>query len=214
MLNGCSNIAVGCLLATHLPVKAELRRRPDLAGHPLLVVSGQVGPAAVLDASPEALSAGVRVGSRLAEALATCGDAVVTPLDESYLAEVNAEFLSALSGVFDRVEAAGGGTFYLDLSGMLPLYPGWRLRLGLGPGKFPAWCAARLAPAGDFLAAPNDVTAWLAPLPLSWLPLPADALARLSGFGARTIGDLAAMPVSALGDFLGADGLRARRLAF
>ena len=43
--------AVGCLLVTHFSVKAELRRRLDLAGRPLLLTDGKPARRLVVDAS-------------------------------------------------------------------------------------------------------------------------------------------------------------------
>lgn len=60
----------GCLLVTHLPVKAELRRRPEPAGRPLVVTSSGPTRRVVLDASIEAT--GVTAGHTVAEALSRC----------------------------------------------------------------------------------------------------------------------------------------------
>ena len=217
----------GCLLVTHLPVKAELWRRPELAGQPLVVTTVGRGRPSVLDASGEA--AGVAAGQSDSEARSHCSDAMMLPADPSYLSQVNDHLLAALCRVADRVEPAGLGVFYVDLTGMADMYGGltrlaeavlssageeWlRPRLGIGAGKFPAYCAAARAKAGAWLPAPVDASGWLAPLPVSWLPLDRDAVARLAGFGIRTLGDVAALPPEALSEFLGVDGARAWRLA-
>ena len=77
--------STGCLLVTHLPVKAELLRRPELAVLPLIITAGTPGRQTVLDASVEA--AGVREGQTVAEALSRCSDAVTLPADSTYLSE-------------------------------------------------------------------------------------------------------------------------------
>ena len=114
----------GCLLITHLPVKAELARRPELAGRPVIVAGGDARLRVVMDMSPEAQAAGVRDEQPLAEALSHCADAVALPADHRYLNEVNDAMLAALLGVADRVEPAGWGRFYLDLTGLAPMYGG------------------------------------------------------------------------------------------
>ena len=53
---------IGCLLVTHLPVKAELASRPELAGRPVIVAGGDARRRVVTDAAPEGLAAGVRAG--------------------------------------------------------------------------------------------------------------------------------------------------------
>ena len=146
----------------------------------------------------------------------------------STLSEVNDRLLVGLCGVVPYVEPAGLGVFYLDLTGMAAMYGGvdglagailsacdGRLspRLGIGGGKFPANCAAAQAEAGSWLQVPDD-DAWLAPLPVSWLPLERDDAAWLAaGFGIATLGDVAALPPTSLTDFLGPVGLRAWNLA-
>ena len=219
---------IGCLLVTHLPVKTELARRPELAGRPVMVAGGAARRRVVIDMSPEAQAAGVRAGQPLAEALSRCADAVALSVDETYLSEVNDAMLASLLEVADRVEPAGWGEFYLDLRGLAPMYGGetvlasailsaidaaWQPRLGLATGKFPAYCAAASTKPGDWFKAPADAAHWLAPWPASWLPLAPDAVIRLRGFGIRTLGDAAAISPDALTDFLGVAGERVWQLS-
>ena len=212
---------IGCLLVTHLPVKAELARRPELAGRPVMAAGGDARRRVVIDTSPEAQAAGVRAGQPVTEALSRCADAVALTVDDTHLSEANDSLLASLLEVADRVEPAGWGEFYLDLTGLAPMYggetalasailsaidAGWQPRLGLAGGKFPAYCAAASAKPGDWFTAPADAARWLAPWPASWLPLSPDAVTRLHGFGIRTLGDAAAVPPDALTDFLGSAG--------
>ena len=216
----------GCLLATHLPVKAELQRRPELAGCPLVITSGGATRPVALDASAEAT--GVAAGQTVAQALSHCEDAVTLPVDEGYLSEVNDALLAALWDVVPAVESAGWGVFYLDLTGMAAMHDGlpglaqallavgeeWlRPRLGVGMGKFPAYCAATRAEAGEWRRVPADAAGWLASLPVPWLPLGGGGVGRLDGFGIRTLGDVARLTPSSLAEFMGPDGWRAWHLA-
>lgn len=218
--------AVGCLLVTHFPVRAELRRRPELAGQPLLVTDRKPTRPLVVDASPEA--SGVRVGQTVAVGLSRCGDAVTLAADWPYLDAANRELLEALRAVAPAVEPAGYGRFYLDVVGLSELQggtpllaesllwvcdAGWRPRLGLAGSKFPAFCAAAQAGAGSWRQAPADVARWLAGFPLDWLPLEGRDAERLAGFGCRSLGDVAQMPEAALVDYLGPRGRHIRRLA-
>ncbi len=214
----------GLPAGTHLPVKAELLRRPELSSLPLIVTTGNPGHQTVLDASAEA--AGVRAGQTVAEALSRCSGAVTLPSDSIYLSEVNDRLLAALCEVVPNVEPAGLGAFYLDLTGMAAMYGGIDgladailsvcdecLAPRLGAGKFLAYCAVARADAGGWLRVPDDAAAWLAPLPVSWLPLERDDTARLAGFGIATLGDVAALPHTFLAEFLGPLGLRVWNLA-
>ena len=216
----------GCLLATHLPVKAEFQRRPEPIGRPLIITSRDAARPAVLDASAEATD--VTAGQTVAEALSRCQDAVTLPIDAGYFSEVNDAVLAALCEVVPAVESTGWGVFYLDLTGMDGMYGGkdgladallstgeeWlRPRLGIGMGKFPAYCAAAQAEASGWKQVPTNTAMWLAPLPASWLPMDGVALARLGGFGVRTLGDVAKVPAASLAEFMGPDGILVWQLA-
>ena len=207
-------------------MKAERQRRPELAGRPLIVTGGSTTRPVVLDTSAEAM--GVAAGQTVAEALSRCEDAVALPVDERHLSEVNDALLTALWEVVPAVEAGGWGVFYLDLAGMVAMYSGldglaqalvsvgeeWlRPRLGIGLGKFPAYCAAARAEAGGWQRVPADAARWLAPLPVSWLPRRGDGVGRLEGFGIKTLGDVAKLSAAALAEFVGTDGTEAWRLA-
>ena len=223
----CTDVRMtGCLLVTHLPVKAELLRQPRLAGRPLIITTSSRGRQVVLDASGEA--DGVQEGQTVSEALSQCSGAITLPADPIYLSEINDRLLGTLCDAAPEVEPGELGVFYLNLAGMCGMYGGIdamtgtilsacdaRLapRLGMGVGKFPAWCAAARAGAGGWLQAPDDVPAWLASLPVSWLPLDRDSVARLAGFGFATLGDVAALPSSTLSEFLGPTGMRTWDLA-
>ena len=223
----CTDVRViGCFLVTHLPVKAELLRHPQLNGHPVIVTIPSRGRQVVLDASSEAK--GVLEGQTVSEALSQCSRAVTVPADPPYFSEINDTLLAGLYDSVPHVEAAELGVFYLDLAGMADMYGGmeWmadailsacdgRLapRLGIGAGKFPARCAAARADASGWLQVPDNAHAWLASLPVSWLPLDSDSTTRLSGFGFRTLGDVAALPAPSLSEFLGPDGMRVWKLA-
>lgn len=213
---------------THLPVKAELARRPDLIDRQVIISSGGSGHRFVLDASFEAQAAGVRAGQKLTEALSNCHDAVTLTVDDQYLEETDGALLDALFGAVDRVQPADCGTFHIDLTGLAPMYGGedsmasailsaidgaWQPRLGLAVGKFPAFCAAASAKLGEWFKAPANAARWLASWPLPWLPLEPDSAARLRGFGVATLGDVAAMSADQLTDFLGGDGRRIWSLA-
>jgi len=95
--------------------------------------------------------------------------------------------------------------FYIDAGGLSRLYEsegrwsetvlaavGQPARLGLAGGKFAAWLAARtVQPQTGYQVAAQD-RSFLAPLPLHWLPLSAEAQRRLRLLGLSTIGHFAA----------------------
>ncbi|MCY3660876.1 MAG: hypothetical protein OXG36_17870, partial [Caldilineaceae bacterium] len=160
---------IGCLLVTHLPAKAELRRRPELEGRPLIICDGGAGRPRVLDRTPQAGEA--RIGEPLEAALSRCKDAVALWADTEHYEEVSNDLLAALAEVADRIEPGEPGAFHLDLIGVDRLYGGpdnlhqallaacdshWRPRLGVAAGKVPARCAALLAEAGGVQCLSGD----------------------------------------------------------
>lgn len=127
-----------------------------------------------------------------------------------------------------RVEDAGAGRVYLDASGLGGLFgdeprlaarlrdaaaaAGVEIRVGIAASRIAALAAARLGPAVTIVQ-PDGDAAYLAPAPLSLLDLPEETATRLSRWGLRTLGDLAALPTAGLFERLGADGVRFQRLA-
>jgi protein ImuB len=127
-----------------------------------------------------------------------------------------------------RVEDAGAGRVYLDASGLEGLFGdeprlaarlrdaaaavGVEIRVGIAESRIAALAAARLGP-GVMIVAPGGDAAYLAPAPLSLLDLPEETATRLSRWGLRTLGELAALPTAGLFERLGGDGVRLQRLA-
>jgi protein ImuB len=127
-----------------------------------------------------------------------------------------------------RVEDAGAGRLYLDASGLEGLFGdeprlaarlraaaaagGVEIRVGIAESRIAALAAARLGP-GVLVVEPGGDAASLAPAPLSLLDLPEETATRLSRWGLRTLGELAALPTAGLFERLGGDGVRLQRLA-
>jgi len=127
-----------------------------------------------------------------------------------------------------RVEDAGAGRIYLDASGLEGLFgdeprlaarlrdaaatEGVEIRVGIAGSRIAALAAARLGP-GTMIVEPDGDAAYLAPAPLSLLDLPEETATRLSRWGLRTLGELAALPTAGLFERLGGDGVRFQRLA-
>lgn len=90
------------------------------------------------------------------------------------------------------------------------IHPEFGARLGIAERRFTAYAAALTADPGSVLRiAPGESEAFLAPLPVEWLPLDAEAVERLRLLGLRTCGALAALPRHALEAQFGPSGGRA-----
>jgi protein ImuB len=86
-------------------------------------------------------------------------------------------------------------------------------RLGLAPTPGVARLGAGHSAETPAILAPDEVAAFLGPLSLLCLGLDADTLDRLALVGLRTLGDVAALPRGALGDYLLAEAPAIEALA-
>jgi protein ImuB len=122
---------VACLLVPNLPLRAELRAHPELAGTPLVVASGSEARAEVIALSPEAEAAGIRAGCSIAQARSMCGElrsvkaspaleraARETLLDVALSLSPRAALVPRAAGIF-----ASEGAVFLDASGIRSLFP-------------------------------------------------------------------------------------------
>ncbi len=210
---------IACVLITHLRAKVEMRRRPDLADRPaVIVVRGQKKPV-VVDHSPAASRIGI--GMTPEQALSQQADTLILEADEAMYRTVFRQVLTALQQVSDQVEDADLGTAYVRVSGLDEMYggedtlvaalheaiPGYlQARIGIGEGKFPAFAAATAAPPLGVMTVPPDAAKFLSPRSVELLPIREETRLGLHRFGLRTLGDVAAMLEAALVDQFGAEG--------
>jgi protein ImuB len=220
---------IACLLIPGFELRAALRARPGLerraaALAPLPGTEPLLGP---VTTAAEAI--GVRAGMRLGEALATCPELVLVDPDP---ATVEREWEGALRRLEDAglaVEAIEPGVVVFETKGVERLYGGvtaalqralaavgtaWDPRAGAAGRRFAALAAASVARPGQILIVDGKQERdFLAPLPLSLLPLPQDRYEELEGLGVRKLGELAALPGGAVAERLGPEGRRAWKLA-
>ena len=209
----------------------EQRDDPALRGRPV-VVGGGSARGVVAAASYEARVFGIHSAMPGFEARRRCPQAVFVPGDmRKYRRESRRIF-----EIFDRfspaVEALSLDEAFLDMTGSMrllgdPVVVATRLRaevraetglavsVGIAPVKMVAKIASDLAkPDGLLAVAPEDVEAFLAPLPVGRIfgvgPV---ARTRLAALGIATIGALAATAEDRLQDALGSFGPDLRRLA-
>jgi len=221
--------SIACILITHLPVKAEVRRYPQLRGKPVVITESYGSKDMVLDSSPEAQ--GVGAGMPLAEVMARCKDASLIQADAPYYNRTFDKLVRALELRSPMVEKAGLGCAYVGLEGLELMYGGearvvasllqaapqeFNPRVGVAGGKFPAYLAAVTTKGGRATRVPRDaggLAAFLSKLSIGLLPLPWANKTRLHHFGIHTLGQLSALPVGAVQAQLGTTGRRAWELA-
>ena len=218
---------IGCLVIPYFAASVTRQAQPELARTPLIFARETTPGAQVRAVSKEAYHQGVRPGQTLKAARGLCPTAEVLPLENSRWRAAHERLLDLLWRFSDRVEpdpdpaGAISAAYYLDF-GSLRLADTLRLcrqlqaevqgelglagRVGLAGNKFPARVAAltssepvREVPAGtegDFLAS----------LPVRLLALDAEQAHRLALLGIHTLGQLAALPRSAMLAQLGPNG--------
>ncbi len=220
---------IGCLLITHFIAKAELARRPELAGRPVVVSSrptdGANG-AVVLDASIEAV--GAAAGTPLSHALSLSPDATLIEADLVRCEREWDAVVEALLEVSPLVESSEVGCAYVELTGLDALHGGesgiarallgaaperFNPRVGIADSRFPAYVAATRSAANNYIIAPDDAARFLRDVPVSMLPLSWDSLKRLHGFGLKTVGQVADLSIGAVQAQFGAEGRTAWELA-
>jgi nucleotidyltransferase/DNA polymerase involved in DNA repair len=224
-------VSIACIVIPHFALRVALLERPELDGAPLLLGPAQGGRPVVLDASPEAVAQSIRPGLGLREAVALCPEAIVLsphPVREHTAAERIVSGLELVSPAVE-IDIATPGCYFVDLTGLERLLgpPGvaaqrllatvpapLRPRAGIAANKFTARVAAHgAAPGAVQIVTPEMTRTFLAAAPVSLLPLPIDKRRRLERLGIRTLGDLAALPFSAVQARFGAEGRHAWELA-
>ena len=220
---------IACIAIPGFDLRAALRERPGLALQPA-ALAPEPGTEPLLGSVTAAAEvAGVKPGMRLGEALGTCPRLVLVDPDPAAAEQ-------AWEGMLRRLEDAGfapepiePGCLVLETGGVERLYGGpeaalrralaaagsaWDPRAGAAQRRFVAIAAANVARPGQVLIVSESRTQeFLAPLPLSALPLDGARQEELRELGVRRLGELAGLPGAAVAERLGPDGRRAWSLA-
>jgi DNA polymerase-4 len=218
--------AEGCAVL-HIDMDAffasvEVRRRPELAGTPV-IVGGAGNRGVVTSATYEARRYGVHAAMPTARALRLCPTATVLPGDMALYAEVSRSVMALFRSVTPLVEPLSMDEAFLDVTGSrrrlgdaaeIGEYlrarvfdeQGITCSVGAAGTKFVAKLAStRAKPDGMLVVRPPEVMGFLHPLPVGALwgvgPKTEETLLRL---GLRTVGDLAHVPARTLQRALGA----------
>ena len=210
-------------------LRAALRLKPGLQTKPAALAPLPGTEPLVGSVTGAAQAKGVRPGMRLGEALAMCPELELVEQDPATAEQSWEEILRRLEDAGFQVEPVEPGTVYFETKGVERLYGGlepalkrslaavgtiWDVRAGAADRRFAALAAANVARPGQALIVSDDRTrSFLAPLPLTLLPLERDRYEQLEELGVKTIGQLAGLPGSAVAERLGPAGRRAWGLA-
>jgi nucleotidyltransferase/DNA polymerase involved in DNA repair len=198
---------IAALVIPDFLVDICLRENPSLAGRPLGVADG-VSRREIVAANRAAR--GVQAGMTPKQARAACPGLVVIARDEKAERKATSELLDALENCTPAVEAPRPGVCFFDARGLpggetaaigsavaLAMTLGLRASAAVADDKFSALCAA-LTGGGCSIVPPNASAAFLAPLPVSLLPLAPGDGERFDLLGLRLLGQIAALPTAPL----------------
>ena len=201
---------------------AEVLRRPELRGRPLIVGGRPGGRGVVASASYEARAFGVRSAMPVAQAVRLCPQAVFLSPDGAYYGRLARRFRDLLGRFSPLVEMVSVDEAYLDLSHSERAFGppetaaraikqavrdelGLVVSLGVAGSRLVAKIASDLdQPDGLRVVEPGSEAAFLAPLPVERMPgIGPKASERLRQMGVNTLGTLAGMPLSVLQPIFG-----------
>jgi nucleotidyltransferase/DNA polymerase involved in DNA repair len=220
---------IACLSIPGFELKAALRKQPALTLRPAALSPEPGGEPLLGPVTAAAEALGVRPQMRLGEALATCPQLVLIEPDPASAEQAWEEIVCSLEDAGFAVDSAALGVAYFETRGVERLYGGldpalrralaavgdqWDGRIGAAGRRFAALAAASVARPGQLLVVRDEeVGRFLAPLPLSLLPLEQQRYDELEALGVRKLGQLAGLPGGAVAERLGPDGRRAWSLA-
>jgi len=232
-----------CVLIPRFELTMAVGDRSELLRAPVALAPEPGATQQVGEVSLAAEAFGIHPRMRLGEALSRCPELTLVPPDPVGVADSWERLLVRLESVGAAVEPERPGLACFDAGGLLRLHGGIEgvlgavraalripARLGVAPSRFAAVAAAsrarsrrpELVGSGRGLVGGRGdsgrelARAYLAPLPVTLLrarPALAELSEALQRLGIKTLGELAALPATALADRFGRLGLIAHELA-
>jgi DNA polymerase IV len=201
---------------------AEVRRRPDLRGKPVIIGGRPGGRGVVAAASYEARVFGVRSAMPISQAVRLCPDGIYLPGDGSYYRELSGQFRAILEDFTELVEMVSVDEAYLDISHSertlgTPRQAAEEIKrrvrdelqlvvsLGVSTSRMVSKIASDMdKPDGLCVVEPGTEAEFLSGLPVGKMPgIGPKAVERLHSSGIRTLGELAQMPVPVIEPIFG-----------
>ena len=209
---------IACLYVPMFALAARLRSEPELLTEALAIVEGNGSAAHVIAATRRARTKGITPGLTLAQARGILPKLIARARDAECERTAQEALLEVAETFSPRVEDAGEGIVYIDVSGMERHFAnekdladaairaadaiGLPARCGLAACKLAARVAAE-RPKSPTSVAPGGEAEFLAPLPLARLTPELDAASTLQRWGITSIGELAGLPESEVAARLG-----------
>jgi|GEM_PF-2259394 len=194
---------------------------PEDKTRPVVVVKNKI----ILEANFLAMKLGVRVGNQLSEAKALLAErGIYQEWKEEKYVQAHKKWLSICSEFTDGVESISQNEAFLDFSAHKNFEPlllllkekllenNWDIEFGLANSRWLAQLASSIkAPIASSLYTPKR---FLAPLPVSCLPMPTEIINRLQWLGYSTIDEVSQIPISALRKQFGDEAYNLKEACF
>ncbi|MBZ0296381.1 MAG: hypothetical protein K8L99_27720 [Anaerolineae bacterium] len=224
---------IACIRIPYFAATLEMLQNLRVGAKPLIVARYSGGRGSVRAVCRRAEYLGVEVGMSMSRMWALCPEADIVMMAPSRIRQALDNLLEMLSDYSQWLDmerqAAQTAVLYVDLGTLKPrdgqaiaaqmlrrlcADHGLASSVGLAAGKFPAYAAAAAAPTGHIQLVPHgEEAAFLATKPMTLLPLGKETARRLALFGLHYLGQVAALPRSALIAQFGKQGGTLHRLA-
>lgn len=205
------------LLVRDFAITQERHRNHSLADMPLVLIEAGKYRPKVIAPDARARQAGISAGDWAGQAQTWCPDATFLPVEESHYQRIFADITRQLLDITDRIEPeyqATSAVWYTDdplmlahlRSAILEL-TGIQPQIGIADTKFVARVAAAVAKPGTVeQVAVGEEATFLAPYPVTLLPLTKDMARRLPLLGIDTLAQLTVLPRLAVWEQFGKAG--------
>jgi protein ImuB len=231
-------VMIACVLIPRFGLVAAAAGRRELLARPVALAPEPGGPQVVGEVSGAAEAFGITEGMRIAEALGRCPALALIPPDPARAEDAWEAQLARIEAIGAAVESRRPGEMFFGLEGLRGLWGRSEraleraqrvvdrgARLGAGPTRLCSLAAAlRFRPrpgrTSPVVVGARAARSFLEPLPIGilrdrlgdeWVGVNlVDTLERL---GVTTLGELAALPDSAVADRFGTAGMRALAMA-
>jgi protein ImuB len=226
-----------CFWLPTFELRLELVRSPELDATSVALLSpGEcIERREVQQVSERGARSGVSPGMPVSRAVSLCPSLTLLEPDPAHYDAAMEAILERLGELSPVVEARERGVVHIGVDGLGRLYGSpanqacrmlealldilprplvAAMRVGRAPGTFAARVAAVSAHPGEpVLVDECELAAFLAPHPVTTLPLPDDAFERLARLGVATLGEFGRLSETALLRQFGPAGRHARELA-
>jgi protein ImuB len=220
-----------CVDLPDLPLQILRRDRPELARHPLAVVTEDRPDAPLTHVDAKAARLRLSTGMRYGAARSLVPALRAGPVSEERVGRVVEELVVALQTFSPRVEPDEDrpGTFYVDPSGLGRIYGdprtwaeavhgylkgrGFSAAVVIAHGRFPAFAIGRTVSGALVLADAKASKRRLAAVPLGALGISPRLRDDLHALSVRTVGDLVGLPAGELKSRFGEEAARLQAMA-